>query len=169
MTRFLRRRINTRPRNQEADTICLQNLPSAKRTVSRGAVQAYGKSIHRRSFQLITRAVFISGSAPPPPGMCVTVNAHSPEHCGTLSLSMTDITHGRTSRWLLWIPYGNVAWPISRAVHLWNYCSRGNPVLSQPAVNTVTLDLDWRKKKGRSRNLVILSFVVDDCTGILKM
>lgn len=74
---------------------------SAKGTVSRGAVQAYGKSIHRRSFQLITRPVFISGSAPPPPGMCVTVNAHSPEHCGTLSLSMTDITHGRTSRWLL--------------------------------------------------------------------
>lgn len=62
------------------------------------------------------------GRPPSPPGMCVTVNAHSPEHCGTLSLSMTDITHGRTSRWLLWIPYGNVAWPISRAVHLWNCC-----------------------------------------------
>lgn len=43
------------------------------------------------------------------PGTCVTVNAHSLEHCETLSLSMTDITHSRTSRCLLRIPYGNAA------------------------------------------------------------
>lgn len=58
-------------------------------------------SFHRR------RSIFISGSALTSPGTCVTVNAHSPDRCETLSLSMTDITHSRTSRWLLRIPYGN--------------------------------------------------------------
>lgn len=67
------------------------------------------------------RSIFINGSALTSPGTCVTVNAHSTERCGTLSLSMTDITHSRTSRRLLWIPYGNAARPISRTVHLWNW------------------------------------------------
>lgn len=43
------------------------------------------------------RSIFINGSALTSPGTCVTVNAHSTERCGTLSLSMTDITHSRTS------------------------------------------------------------------------
>lgn len=77
--------------------------------------------------------------------MCVTVNAHSPEHCGTLSLSMTDITHGRTSRWLLWIPYGNVAWPISRAVYLWNCCRREIPCIVTLRALWFPIDISLRK------------------------
>lgn len=67
------------------------------------------------------QSIFINGSALTSPGTCVTVNAHSTERCGTLSLSMTDITHSRTFRRLLRIPYGNAARPISRTVHLWNW------------------------------------------------
>ena len=84
------------------------------------------------------QSIFINRSAVTSPGTCVTVNAHSTERCGTLSLSMTDITHNRTSRWLLRIPYGNVAWPISRTVHLWNWHCAKRPcftALARPALS----------------------------------
>lgn len=78
------------------------------------------RSIRLTGVQILRRrrSIFINGSALTSPGTCVTVNAHSTERCGTLSLSMTDITHSRTFRRLLRIPYGNVARPISRTVHL---------------------------------------------------
>lgn len=104
----------TKRRRSAGDQVTLVHQP----------ILSTGVQIPRRR-----RSIFINGSALTSPGTCVTVNAHSTEHCGTLSLSMTDITHSRTSRWLLRIPYSNAARPISRTVHLWNWHRTKRPVL----------------------------------------
>lgn len=62
---------------------------------SRSVRSGDGRSIDEAFKFRRRRSVFISRSALTSPGTCMTVNAHSPERCETLSLSMTDITHSR--------------------------------------------------------------------------
>lgn len=94
-------RLESEARTSRAGTESAREFRSASSRVSqRGLpIQSTGVQMPRRR-----RSIFVNGSALTSPGTCVTVNAHSTERCGTLSLSMTDITHSRTFRRLLRIP-----------------------------------------------------------------